>query len=367
MYSWFKTNPADFSFREFSLNSNPDLDLVLVNPLPSFHDWTEENKIYRSSIWTKKEGLPVSLGFKKFTNLGEKPDFEPIDPAWIHAFYYEKLDGSCLIVSRPEVMPDQLIIRTRGTFSVMDLNNGEEALELLHNVIPDKSFFRPGYSYLFEWCTPTNQIVVKYDEPKLFLIGIVEHSSYTYLNQGELDNIALAYNIPRPRRYNFLSTDTKAFNEAYLADNNSTEGVVIYFNNGQILKKLKTDWYCRFHSFRFNLGSEKYLLKLLWENKLFNFSEDKHTLKQKLFDFVESQFDFEVAYYASVQASNLLEKWEMFRRNVNYITRYIDDCKTPDDVLNRVRTNPEVDTKLAWPIFRKKEFSLVTLKNYLLK
>lgn len=54
--------------------------------------WTQENKIFRSSVWTSA-GEPVSLLFGKFTNYGEQPLFEPLDLNQ-KLTYIAKHDGS---------------------------------------------------------------------------------------------------------------------------------------------------------------------------------------------------------------------------------------------------------------------------------
>ena len=218
-------------------------ECVLVTPKDMGVEWNEYNKYFRSSIWRKSDMHLVSAGFKKFTNLGEQPAFEPID-GHDDLEFVRKLDGSLLIVSQYK---GELIIRTRGTVDASLLENGHE-IELLKEKYPmafDNLWLRrEGYTLLFEWTTPTNRIVLKETtEPTLWLIGIVNHKDYSYFTQLELDQQALSLGVPRPERYELNLSNVAE----YLKDKDSIEGVVIYSNQGQTLKKVKTPRYLYMH------------------------------------------------------------------------------------------------------------------------
>jgi hypothetical protein len=227
-------------------------ECILVTPKDMGVTWDDKNKHLRSSIWRKSDKKLVSAGFKKFTNLGEQPEFEPIDN-YTDLEFIRKLDGSLLIVSRHN---GELIVRTRGTIDASQLENGHE-IELLKTKYPDafNNFWLDSekFSLLFEWTTPTNRIVLQESaEPTLWLIGIVGHDAYSfmgkqdpyyYLPQNALDQQARVFGVLRPERYT-LNLQNVA---EYLKDETSIEGVVIYANNGQILKKVKTPRYLYLH------------------------------------------------------------------------------------------------------------------------
>ena len=84
-------DPAEFNIKDCIIAGD---ECILVTPKQISVKWTDENKIFRSSIWRKSDMYPVSLGFKKFTNLGEQPTFEPIDSHTDFEFV-RKLDGCC--------------------------------------------------------------------------------------------------------------------------------------------------------------------------------------------------------------------------------------------------------------------------------
>lgn len=168
--------------------------------------------------------------------------------------------NSCLIVSQYK---GELIVRTRGTVDASTLENGHE-IALLKEKYPkvfDNFWLKcENQTLLFEWTTPTNRIVLKEsDEPTLWLIGIVTHkesdvdpfmmfmgvthTSYTYFTQSQLDEQAVYLGVPRPERYELNLPGVTE----YLKDKDSIEGVVIYSNQGQTLKKVKTPRYLYMH------------------------------------------------------------------------------------------------------------------------
>jgi hypothetical protein len=253
-------------------------ECVLVTPKDMGVTWNEDNKYFRSSIWRKSDMHLVSAGFKKFTNLGEQPEFEPIDDH-SNLEFVRKLDGSLLIVSQYK---GRLIVRTRGTIDATHLANGYE-IEFLKRKYP-KAFNNiwldsEYHTLLFEWTTPTNRIVLQEThEPCLWLIGIVCHrpevmdpfkystdaslkGAYHYFTQSELDQQALYLDVPRPERFELNLANVSE----YLKDKDTIEGVVIYANDGQILKKVKTPRYLYLHRVFTGVKTVDHLFELFVE------------------------------------------------------------------------------------------------------
>lgn len=69
-------------------------EVILITPNDITCKWTGPNMIYRSVIVTK-DGKPVSLSFKKFLNLGEKPELSCFDGDIAKCNMPEKIDGCC--------------------------------------------------------------------------------------------------------------------------------------------------------------------------------------------------------------------------------------------------------------------------------
>lgn len=260
-------NPDQFNIKDCVIAGD---ECVLVTPKDMSVEWNDDNKIFRSSIWRKSDMHPVSLGFKKFTNLGEQPAFEPIE-GYSDLEFIRKLDGSLLIVSQYK---GELIVRTRGTIDATQLANGHE-IEFLKNKYPvafNNSWLdTEKFTLLFEWTTPTNRIVLQEsEEPTLWLIGIVGHQTdsfmgpwtpYDYFSQQDLDIQARVLGVSRPERYT-LNLQNVA---EYLKDETSIEGVVIYANGGQILKKVKTPRYLYMHRVFTGIKTVDHLFELFAE------------------------------------------------------------------------------------------------------
>jgi hypothetical protein len=85
------TNIEQFNIKEVIIAGD---ECILVTPKDMGVDWDDQNKYFRSSIWRKSDMHPISLGFKKFMNLGEKPSFEPIDD-YTDLEFIRKMDGCC--------------------------------------------------------------------------------------------------------------------------------------------------------------------------------------------------------------------------------------------------------------------------------
>ena len=237
-------DPEHFNFKDCIITGD---ECVLVTPKDMGVEWNEQNKYFRSSIWRKSDMYPVSLGFRKFTNYGEKPEFEPL-PVNDHLEVITKVDGSCLIVSKYK---GELIVRTRGTIDASQLENGYE-IELLKKKYPtafNNTFLESEqYTLLFEWTTPSNRIVLQETkEPTLWLIGMIWHKDYSYISQRVLDNLAKELGVERPRTYiKFAGEDIELLKKSF-EHLNDIEGIVVYTGGGQILKKIKTLRYLELH------------------------------------------------------------------------------------------------------------------------
>jgi hypothetical protein len=271
------------------LATNPDL-------------WNADTLIYRSSIWTKGGEL-VSGSFPKFFNLNEASDVvrDPIDSDFSDMKIVEKMDGSTLICSKVQ---GQLIHRTRGTFNAEILPNGSE-ISILKKKYPlafDNFWLDHGVSLLFEWTTPSNKIIIDYgSEPELSLIGAISHSDYSLYLQKDLDYIAKQINVPRPKVYLFsnmneLVNSVQAFKGA--------EGVVVYFDNDQKLKKIKGLEYLKLHRFKSN-ATLKNITEMFFEHE-FNSAEEyrkyiKETFDYECFMMVEAYIFKVWTYYIKAQ------------------------------------------------------------------
>ena len=312
-------DPQQFNIKDCIIAGD---ECVLVTPKDMSVEWNEDNKIFRSSIWRKSDMHPISLGFKKFTNMGEAPEFEPIE-GYSDLEFVRKLDGSLIIISQYK---GELIVRTRGTIDATQLANGHE-IEFLKNKYPNvfKNFWLDSekFTLLFEWTTPTNRIVLQEsEEPTLWLIGIVGHQTdafldpvgtYHYFSQSELDQQAAVLKVPRPERYTLNLQNVVE----YLKDKTSMEGVVIYGGNGQILKKVKTPSYLYKHRVFTGVKTVDHLFDL--------FVEYGQPQRENFEALLATNFDWELVKALSFMMDELYAKCKRIADKVLWIIMYLQN------------------------------------------
>lgn len=256
----------------------------LITPKELGVVWNDDNYRYRSAIVLQSTGEIISSGFGKFTNYGEQPDFQSWNDEWMIQGTF-KYDGSLIICS---LYNDEFICRTRGNISVLQLETGQEILDLVENhKVEENLRILKGYnvSFLFEYSSPRHIIVLReFEEPTLTLLGVIHHKDGYLISRTELESQAELLNVAIPKLYKWNSlseciADVQAWE--------GKEGVVIQSPNGQILKKIKSDSYKRLHSFMFGMRSINSVLDVFMDIKTPKYSE--------FYRYIENLMDHEVA------------------------------------------------------------------------
>lgn len=271
----------NFKFKDCVIGGD---DCVLITPNDITCTWTEDNLKYRSMIVRKSDGKVISRGFDKFFNWSEKPDLDtfPSDGGFTAI---EKMDGSLLIWGCHN---DELIHRTRGTVTAETMVNGSE-IELLKKkyskFVNDLHKFS-NYSILTEWTTPTNIIVInKSDEPELTLIGVIDNNTGELTSQSYLDVLAGGWGMERPSRYEYDSLHD-CIEDVKLWE--GKEGVVLYDETGQYLRKCKSEWYLSLHAIATGVNSVKQVLNVYLES-------NRPKTYEQFYKYVEDTMDHEIA------------------------------------------------------------------------
>jgi len=278
-------DPEQFKFKDCVIAGD---ECWLINPVDMSTKWDDDNARFCSCIVRKSDNFVVSQGFGKFTNFGERPDFQPWDNSWkIEARM--KLDGSLLIISKYK---GELICRTRGTIDARQMANGYEIDFLLkkYNLFFETVKRGPEdhhISYLFEWTTPNNIIVLReHNEPTLTLVGaVVNNYYYEYATQSYLDDLARVYGLNRPQKYEYNSIEECILDVAAWR---GKEGVVLYSPDGQTLKKIKADEYCELHKLATGIKGIKQVLDVFMASPKFVEPDD-------FYKYIETTLDFEIA------------------------------------------------------------------------
>jgi hypothetical protein len=281
-------------------------ECYLIQPIHIGATWSKDNLIFRSSLWDK-DGNPVSLSFKKFFNLGEKPDITPVPTSLVGSRMIEKLDGSTLIFSRYK---GHTVIRTRGTTDARRQDNGSEIDVLLKKYTKFVSYLEKQYttqhSYIFEWLSPTNRIVLDYGkEPDMVLIAAIVHDDYSLVDQHSLNHIARNYNFRRPKFYNYNSIDEL---QKAVVDMRDFEGICLYYNDEQDILKIKSAQYLYLHRAKSEISSIEKVIDVY-----IDWFMDRHTLSHEptgyteFFDYLTHKFDYEIANMAIGHISRICD------------------------------------------------------------
>lgn len=318
---------AEFILRDGVVAGEP---VILVTPEHIGCTWTSDNLYFRSSVWTR-DGELVSPGFKKFFNHGEQPAlYPPLPDDLAGVSCIEKIDGSCLIVSR---FRGETVVRTRGTLDASRMELSGQDIEFLQQKYP-KAFFNGFLSdstLLYEWTSPSNKIVLDYgNEPDIYLIGCIRHNDYSMLRQTQLDEMAASMGVKRPQRYFFddlshLISTVKAFQDS--------EGICAYYDNDQTIVKVKGIRYLALHAFKSHCTLSSLLDVFLTLGV---------PTYQELSQHIESTFDYECRVMAESHIKTITDVGNVLRNGVDAMRSLVEE----------------------WRLQSKKEFALFVLREH---
>jgi hypothetical protein len=295
-------NLKDIDLEQFNVNANiiGDETVYLVTPKHIGIKWTQQNKIFRSSLWGA-DGNLISGGLPKFCNYGENPEQFPLPKSLKNTTIVEKIDGSLLPVTKYK---GNFIIRTRGTVDASKLDNGHEIQIFRNKYLPKLSDLCPedtwDYTFLFEWTSPLNKIILNYGEqPEWYLVGYIIHDTYSLLDQKMVSMWAERIGCPRPPTYTFPTL------EELLKDVEQwkgKEGVCLYSNNGQTIHKIKGFWYLQLHHMKSELSNFEKVIDV-W------IALGKPTYTD-FYNKIAAQFDFELANQIQGDISRICDAWK---------------------------------------------------------
>lgn len=194
----------------------------------------------RGIIFDRKSGRCIRRPWEKFFNIGEcMAKSNLID--WNDALALEKLDGSMLC---PVVLSEDDVIWMTKKSSNPDVDQFVKENPSYNKMVT--SF--PGWSCIFEWCSPNNRVVVPYEKSQLILTGMRNISLGTYKPYEELKEIATNFNVPCVKVFDLQPEDGWKTYLPKIYSLEKLEGcVVISKTTGKPLCKLKCNWYVNIH------------------------------------------------------------------------------------------------------------------------
>ena len=274
-------------------------NVMLADTFPPVIEWNEPlNKLAfveakhaairrecRGIIFDNETGDILRRPYHKFFNVNERPETENAHLYEGHSLL-EKLDGSMIA---PFFNRGVLVFGTKmGATDVAKpveefVNNNPQYIDFSCELIEN------GFTPIFEWCSRKQRIVLDYPEDRLILTAIrnMEQGSYI-INLHNNYPVIVKYNIPIVQ--SFHSHRSVSGLIEYTRDLQDTEGFVVRFDNGHMVK-LKCDWYVQIHKAKERILQDRHIAELILDQKL---DDVKAHLPQEERDRL-SQFENEIS------------------------------------------------------------------------
>lgn len=203
--------------------------IVSINYLVALPDSFEGVRVnFRGVTFNETTGELLSLPFHKFYNVDQNEHTRWEKLNHLNARIYEKVDGSMIHFF---LFNDVLLASTRMSART------EQAKAALALVTPDmeakiREEIKQGFTPLFEYVSPTNQVVVQHSQSRLVYLCSRSHKDGTY-------------------RYNFYQDAAKFYEFPFSdvrnrLDMEEFEGYVCHLENGMVVK-IKSKWYMDRH------------------------------------------------------------------------------------------------------------------------
>jgi hypothetical protein len=297
-----------FNYRDCVVAGDP---CWLITPKDMGVVWTDANARFRSCVVRQSNAFVVSQGYRKFTNMGEQPEFEPWDSSW-PVVGRRKIDGSLLIVSKYR---NEIIVRTRGNINAYDHQTGEELRSLFRFEKLFDRYHTANLSYLFEWTSPSNIIVIREsDKPQLTLLGCITNDTAEYAPSDLLKATAEYYGLTYPEEYTFENiTDAIKTVKGW----SGKEGIVIRSPDSQTLKKIKADEYCKLHKIAHGYNHVYKILDLFFEAGM----PDSY---EEFYSYAVKKLDYEIAERIADHMNTVCDAYTRVKYEYQHIKEYVD-------------------------------------------
>lgn len=273
-----KINLSEINEKEFKVSRRAETELgnvVLINPGFDKGKW-EQNQLHLRSLLCDEHGNVLSAGWPKFHNYGEIPEKDLlVEKAIVNglAWHSDKLDGSLIIRT---VINGEVHFRTRGSHQLGDFE--PEVMAIVREKYPKllvvDNAVDSSISYLFEYTSPNNKIILDYSEPELTLLGAVTWKNgtleYTNWSEEDIRKDSEYFGVPAVKFYKLSNKLTELLDEVSRWTN--LEGIVVrcLLDDNKIhFVKIKAAEYIRLHSLRFHFSNEKVKL-FVWSKNIRN-------------------------------------------------------------------------------------------------
>ena len=278
-FPWWNNNDETVT-RGFMIKKITDQDLFLIVPHFSKYTWNYDksdpfgvnSELHWRSSLVDESGVEVSGGLPKFQDYGVGGDgtsgaLSVIDVtisrsiASGDAIITVKEDGSLIIRS---VYQGKVLLRTRGSHQLNDFE--QPVMSLIKSKYPillDPNW-HPELDIFFEFISPINFIVIKYNSEDLVPLHAKERENHRMFSWDELEDLSLEGKLNLVARITNLETTKlktlkNELNELEEKDQWGNEGVVVRDQKTGWMCRIKTDVYLQRHRLRFKFDFEGFV------------------------------------------------------------------------------------------------------------
>lgn len=207
-------------------------------------------------------GAIIARPYAKFFNLGENAEVSPDRIDWTRPHHVlDKLDGSMIA---PALVDGGIRWMTR--LSDAKVAAVAHAFAMAHPSLPEmaRRLIDDGWTPIFEWCGPSQRIILDYPEDTLVLTAVRHRIEGHYLAFADLTALAATWQVPVVEDLACGLVGDALIQ--HIRGLHGLEGCVIRFGDGFMLK-LKAEAYLARHQALADLASEKRVLRLILENQ----------------------------------------------------------------------------------------------------
>lgn len=232
------------------------------------------------------EGRLISRPFHKFFNVGERLETHPenLDLARAHVIM-DKLDGSMI---RPFILEGNLHLGTK--MGITDVSLQAEKWLKANDASGEKWQWMfdvcvAGWTPLFEWISPSNQIVLPYKESDLVLLGMRDNLTGEYASRDILERSPFTLVGVHESK----TSSAREFAEK-VALEEDVEGYIIQDITTGHMVKLKCSWYVSIHKTLERVAYDRNIVDLILSESLDDALSLLPVAKQEYINDFEARF-----------------------------------------------------------------------------
>lgn len=227
---------------EISVKKQPNGCTVVCYAISTPETFNDDYSRECRGITFDHEGKILARTLHKFFNVGEKEQTQVGNIDWsLMRRIMDKRDGSMIAAM---VLDGKVVCKTKKSFDTIQATRANEFMKVNKNYEQFvKHCAEQNLTPTFEWTSPNDRIVLKYNHDELVLLHLRDNVTGEY--KLDVEFYADHYLIPVVQDLTpLVFSPTEFLAKAQVEE--QKEGWIIQFDNGNMVK-LKTKWYIDLH------------------------------------------------------------------------------------------------------------------------